>query len=728
MQSLKKLIKDESPSSQYVVRELQQASSIFEFSKALDTKTYPTKSLKGNISSFLILLQSSENVKLWDHIKSKFGYIPPEYQIIIYQNSSSHNFVGFVLHEGGDLHNEKEAFAELHNSLSPLLHEGTVLLTAQLLKEIILPVPLSRSSMIVHLVDVIQSNPSAHSEWYTIIQLLEKSTCSVPCSNDSESNVPTPADTLSKTLKRKIFAPLKHKVLAVRTSTSDLNSTDYASPDVSVESVDDDDAMSENVWLKFRRQTVIKNRKGIQRTVEKTRSVDLDCKESSFDSLDKEGKTPLMISVEKGYTKSTFNFLLAGGNPNAQEKATGNTALHLAVKNRNSTLVKLLIAFNADVSIRNIFGESPLDFAMKTKDSTVITLLEESGKLQAKANAYNLSNNKFSKQAKFKSSQFLLSLDGGGIRGFNTIQILIAIENRLKQLKPNSQPLISYFDYVAGTSAGSIIGTVLMYTDSDAKTGRYLVHKVITDVFKKNLSERGARIDQFLQDIFGPERVMGDLEPSQRMIITATLADRSPNKLHLMTSYGESRDGHPGPQHRKVWEAVRISSAAPLYFPPFDSHFLDGGLMANNPTIDAMVEIMQQNKKEKKEPKLGFILSLGTGFPPTKPVNNIEVFIPGMSLKTLSSIPSNLRGFGSFFNHLVTQVTQSDGQEVDRARTLCDSLGYSYFRLSPPLQSDIDPSTTDEDVIADMLYNTRLYILSISDQIDIVTKCLLSKH
>ena len=36
-----------------------------------------------------------------------------------------------------------------------------------------------------------------------------------------------------------------------------------------------------------------------------------------------------------------------------------------------------------------------------------------------------------------------------------------------------------------------------------------------------------------------------------------------------------------------VWEAARASSAAPVYFHPFKEIYVDGGVMANNPTLDA---------------------------------------------------------------------------------------------------------------------------------------------
>ena len=43
-----------------------------------------------------------------------------------------------------------------------------------------------------------------------------------------------------------------------------------------------------------------------------------------------------------------------------------------------------------------------------------------------------------------------------------------------------------------------------------------------------------------------------------------------------------------------VWQAARSSGAAPTYFRAF-GRFLDGGLMANNPTLDLLTEINEYN-------------------------------------------------------------------------------------------------------------------------------------
>ena len=52
----------------------------------------------------------------------------------------------------------------------------------------------------------------------------------------------------------------------------------------------------------------------------------------------------------------------------------------------------------------------------------------------------------------------LLALDGGGIRGIITLEVLAEIERtlRVRSGRPDLV-LCDYFDYVAGTSTGAII-------------------------------------------------------------------------------------------------------------------------------------------------------------------------------------------------------------------------------------------------------------------------------
>lgn len=82
-----------------------------------------------------------------------------------------------------------------------------------------------------------------------------------------------------------------------------------------------------------------------------------------------------------------------------------------------------------------------------------------------------------------------------------------------------------------------------------------------------------------------------------------------------------------------VWQAARATGAAPSYFRAF-GQFLDGGLIANNPTLDAMTEIHELNMalhsvgRQSEATPVTIVVSLGTGQIPVTELKGIDVFRP----------------------------------------------------------------------------------------------------
>ena len=77
------------------------------------------------------------------------------------------------------------------------------------------------------------------------------------------------------------------------------------------------------------------------------------------------------------------------------------------------------------------------------------------------------------KMAKGGESRKLLALDGGGIRGLVTIEILAKIEDLLRPPGKANFVLADYFDYIAGTSTGAVIGTLLSLGEPVTKIRQY---------------------------------------------------------------------------------------------------------------------------------------------------------------------------------------------------------------------------------------------------------------
>ena len=685
----------------YVVKEISTKDLEQE---EVESVSYPLSSATSQstkpIQSKLVLVVHSE--------KSRFPLHRHSAHQIIVINESEEKTVWFVLYKSDDLSKAKEAFKKLQPTLTPLLAKGTVMLTKDLLKEIIVPSPLDPSMITLHLVEVMEHNPDSHPEWYAIIQ-------SLMFEEESKISLPLPNTVSRKDFLGKLKQQLKPKtggmfqseevkalfitpLLAVQGA--------HAQAHAQATAIEEGDESQTNEILKF----LSFGFKSVFKKPDETQT-----------------KNWLMQAVEKGYLKSAMTLTLSGVNTNIKDTISGDSALHIAVKQGNLTLVKLLLAFLADPTICNAKNETPLDIArsLKIKNaSSILDALETVQKLRAEAITYYKQNN-VPQKPRNSSDTFLLSLDGGGIRSFCMCHILAAIEDRMEELDPSCKPLPTYFNYFAGTSAGAIIAAVLLYGKACVQSSELLIYNFMMDVFRKPIEKRSEHLQQYIKQAVGSDTVMADLEEKD-IIIATTIATVSPNKLHLMTNYGEARDGLLGPKQRKVWEALVASSAAPTYFPPFDI-FLDGGLLANNPTLASMADIFKRGKKEGKEVKLGCVLSLGTGIPPSQVVKNIEVFVPGFSLKTFTSIHSSLLGLNSLLTHFIENTTQSNGEIVREAEAWCESLGAQYYRMSMPLMKDVDPDITSIDVLVDLAFEAELYILKEHVMIDNIAKTLLSK-
>ena len=171
------------------------------------------------------------------------------------------------------------------------------------------------------------------------------------------------------------------------------------------------------------------------------------------------------------------------------------------------------------------------------------------------------------------------------------------------------------------------------------------------------------------------------------------------------------------PDQQSVWEAARSSGAAPTYFKQY-GQFVDGGLIANNPTLDILTEIQEynfalQHRDPTAEPqKVGLVVSLGTGETPEEEVDSVDL---------------NWSGASSLTRLLVGLATGTTPRVVDRARAWCDMAGISYFRLSPLLASDINLDETRDEVLVEMLWMTQVYMheqrVKLQQLVTLLDKC-----
>ena len=452
---------------------------------------------------------------------------------------------------------------------------------------------------------------------------------------------------------------------------------------------------------------------------------------NALNMLNGKGFTPLMLAVKNGYFNSALSLVIVGADPNICHPDTGNTALHLAAEAGNLILVKLLLVFWADLKMQSKAGKTPLLLARSSDGpdaAKCVEVLEEIAELEDKNSELS---NSFEPGSVPEDSTFLLGMDGGGVRGLITCQTLIALTTRMKQLLPDCGPLHTYFDYVAGTSAGAIFTLGLSHAKSSPERIRIFGFKFAEDVLVDPPTYSSKSMETCLKGALGAVMKIGDSQ-KPRSIVTVVLGDVNPPVLHLICNYRETGGGDVmRSQDLKVWEAARASSAAPIYFHPFREKYLDGGVIANNPTLVAMSEIFHQGKREGKDVRLGLVFSIGTGIPPSVKLNDIGV--EQIKLKNVlkavatGNVGHKVAGVKNLMQQFISNSIQSNGQEVVTAEAWCMSMKTPYVRLSPPLSKDYDLGESEKDVLVQLMYEGHKYIVENGPQIDTAAKILLSR-
>jgi len=421
--------------------------------------------------------------------------------------------------------------------------------------------------------------------------------------------------------------------------------------------------------------------------------------------------------------------LANGADPNFQ--SGGDPPLHIAVKNRNTTLVKLLIVFGANLELLNRNGSKPLELA----EGECKQIIEKVVNLRARMSR----NTEQPPGVVYRppispndTDVFLLSMDGGGIRGLVFIQTVIELDKRREELYPGSKPFLSYFNWIAGNSTGGIAALALA-TGRDPINGRQMYFKLKDKVLRGRPPFPSDRVAEVLQDTFGCETTMSEIKDYNIAVMT-TLADTKPPKLHIMRNYGGPEHGQVGPDKRRIWEAAQATSAAVPYFYPFGD-FIDGGFIANNPTIDAIVDI----QKHFPQKQMKAVISLGCGFvPPERFVIDaprLGRLIDGPRTGLLGNADlfekamfgmSSFRMITDVLELCICQTTQPSGEVVERGRVISEKFGAKYFRVNPKI-TDIDFIETDDEKLVNMMYETIIYMLENHELMDEVLKAVIEK-
>jgi patatin-like phospholipase/acyl hydrolase len=205
----------------------------------------------------------------------------------------------------------------------------------------------------------------------------------------------------------------------------------------------------------------------------------------------------------------------------------------------------------------------------------------------------------------------VLSLDGGGAKGFYTLGILREIKSLV------GCRLCEKFDLIYGTSTGSIIGAMLGLGMSVQEIIALYQDHVPTVMKETEAERRTAALVELQKEIFA-DTMFGDMK-THVGVVTAKWMIHEPMifKTSIDQAFGMKGSFVPGFGVR-VGDAVQASCSAYPYFERKtvitangdNIELIDGGFCANNPTLYAIGDATVSMKNNPAQVR---VVSLGCG-------------------------------------------------------------------------------------------------------------------
>ena len=224
----------------------------------------------------------------------------------------------------------------------------------------------------------------------------------------------------------------------------------------------------------------------------------------------------------------------------------------------------------------------------------------------------------------------ILSIDGGGIRGIFPARFLVELEADLKKKEGQDKRLCDYFDLICGTSTGGIIAlaialgipasNILSLYKNNAKAIFFGKPSVLKYLWKPKYD------NEFLRDLL--KRTFDKIQPG------GTRLGHCLTRVCIPTLNGEKGKAvvYKTPHHKDLTRDYQIpvhhvamsTASAPVFFKPYSFSYkhkqetnehwvtnnMDGGLIANNPTLIGILEAHCGLNFPLNQLK---VLSLGTG-------------------------------------------------------------------------------------------------------------------
>jgi uncharacterized protein len=329
----------------------------------------------------------------------------------------------------------------------------------------------------------------------------------------------------------------------------------------------------------------------------------------------------------------------------------------------------------------------------------------------------------------------ILSIDGGGIRGVFPAMLLANFESELKAKGIANWQMHQNFDLICGTSTGGIIAIAL---------GLGIPAKEIYDLYLKNAGLIFGRKRHPFRQFFVSGHKRTSLEKLIRDKFKEVKNGEDPRLLDCKTGVAvpiyDMMEGRPSvlkskyhdafvrDYHIPAFQAALATSAAPTYFDPYSTSYvdlkeieqpfhnkIDGGVFANNPALNGIVEAQKAFNVPLKDIA---VLSIGTGhqrFCEAGLKTNSGLLNKALQLFGLQNRTSMRKKFGIWYwmmaddkKRLIDVFMQGQSQQVQNLISLMkngidrrEPDNFQYIRIDTQLNEscNIEMDETDPDKI-----------------------------
>jgi len=273
----------------------------------------------------------------------------------------------------------------------------------------------------------------------------------------------------------------------------------------------------------------------------------------------------------------------------------------------------------------------------------------------------------------------ILCLDGGGMRGILTLQLLKKFE------EVAGIPCYDFFDMVAGSSTGAIIAGLITTGHTAAQIEKIYIDLVSQVFDKRSLGNRFLNPPAFSKDNFRKllKQNIDDITlenacQSHNVDLMITAQDISAAEETFFSCFRQNDGSYYGTYKGVLLRSVmEATMSAPTYFYPLE-RFLDGGTTTyNNPALAAFMEAVSysfEDKNEKSNYPIAAVtlFSFGTGIARQfiKPENTIDP--PGIDIEF-------------WLNWIMTQTGQdASAMQVNTFRSpiIKETVNFRRFQIS----------------------------------------------